>query len=107
MCVGGIYDWMLGNDTVAGLGKPSWVIGDTFLPAQRNVYSVYRQNPPSIGFAQLSDLAVSSSGQNTSSPAATATPQPTEGSLSSYTIIPFSSASLSLIFLFFAFIFVP
>ncbi|KAJ6568774.1 aspartic peptidase domain-containing protein [Mycena capillaripes] len=104
MCVGGIYDWMLGNDTVAGQGKPSWVIGDTFL---KNVYSVYRQNPPSIGFAQLSDLAVSSSGQNTSSPAPTATPPPTEGSSSSYTLIPFSSASLSLIFLFFAFVFIP
>ncbi|KAJ7879486.1 aspartic peptidase A1 [Mycena olivaceomarginata] len=38
-------------------GNPTWVVGDTFL---KNVYSVYRSDPASIGFAQLSDLAGSS-----------------------------------------------
>ncbi|KAF8999685.1 aspartic peptidase domain-containing protein, partial [Cyathus striatus] len=32
-------------------GKMSWVIGDTFL---KNVYSVFRYSPPSVGFAELS-----------------------------------------------------
>ncbi|KAF7362970.1 Acid protease [Mycena venus] len=108
MCIGGLFDWTLSNDTVADKGKPSWVIGDTFL---KNVYSVYRQNPLSIGFAQLSDLAVSLSApedaKNTSSPATTAIPPPTEGSSSSFTLNPISSVSLSLIFLFFAFVVVP
>ncbi|KAJ7906171.1 aspartic peptidase domain-containing protein, partial [Mycena leptocephala] len=102
MCIGGIFDWTVGHGTVVDQGKPSWVIGDTFL---KNVYSVYRQSPLSIGFAQLSDLAVSSSapgnGRNTSDPATTATPPPTEGSSSSYTLNPVSSSSLSFVFLFF------
>jgi len=37
-----------------GSSAPSWIIGDTFL---KNVYSVFRYNPPSIGFADLSPLA--------------------------------------------------
>jgi cathepsin D len=32
-------------------GGPSWIIGDTFL---KNVYSVFRFDPPSVGFAELS-----------------------------------------------------
>ncbi|PPR01067.1 hypothetical protein CVT26_016014 [Gymnopilus dilepis] len=35
-------------------GTPSWIIGDTFL---KNVYTVFRASPPSVGFAQLSTLA--------------------------------------------------
>ncbi|KAJ7929665.1 aspartic peptidase domain-containing protein [Mycena leptocephala] len=96
MCIGGIFDWT-GNGTVpVEQGKPSW----------KNVYSVYRQSPLSIGFAQLSDLAVSSSapgnGRNTSDPETTTMPPPpTEGSSSSYTLNPVSSSSLSFVFLFF------
>ncbi|KAJ7257963.1 aspartic peptidase domain-containing protein [Mycena haematopus] len=101
MCIGAIYDWTLANVTVTDQTKPSWVIGDTFL---KNVYSVYRQNPLSIGFAQLSDLGASSSaprdGQNTSSPAAPATTPAAEGTSSSYTLKPVSSSSLCLAFLF-------
>ncbi|KAK7052115.1 peptidase A1 domain-containing protein [Favolaschia claudopus] len=48
MCAGAIFDLTLGSN--AGGGGPSWVIGDTFL---KNVYSVFRQNPMSVGFAQL------------------------------------------------------
>jgi hypothetical protein len=36
-------------------GSPiSWIVGATFL---KNVYSVYRYNPPAVGFAQLSGSA--------------------------------------------------
>ncbi|KAK7023139.1 peptidase A1 domain-containing protein [Favolaschia claudopus] len=48
MCAGAIFDLTLGSN--AGGGGPSWVIGDTFL---KNVYSVFRQNPMAVGFAQL------------------------------------------------------
>jgi cathepsin D len=33
-----------------GSAAPAWIVGDTFL---KNVYSVFRYNPPSIGFARL------------------------------------------------------
>ncbi|KAJ6551178.1 aspartic peptidase domain-containing protein [Mycena capillaripes] len=54
MCVGAIFDLSGGTDT--GGEGPSWVVGDTFLardPSFKNVYSVFRQNPSSVGFAQL------------------------------------------------------
>ncbi|KAH6916102.1 endopeptidase [Coprinopsis sp. MPI-PUGE-AT-0042] len=38
---------------------PSWIVGDTFL---KNVYSVFRYDPPSVGFAQLSSEALSING---------------------------------------------
>ncbi|KAF8893610.1 aspartic peptidase domain-containing protein [Infundibulicybe gibba] len=45
MCVG----------TITHFGKPShWTIGTPFL---KNVYSIFRMEPPSIGFAQLSAAA--------------------------------------------------
>ncbi|KAJ7100774.1 acid protease [Mycena belliarum] len=56
MCVGAIFD--LTNGGEADLGAPSWVIGDTFL---KNVYSVFRQSPMSVGFAQLASDAASGS----------------------------------------------
>jgi cathepsin D len=58
-CVGGIFDLTLGSDVGGGGGNPSWVIGDTFL---KNVYSVFRSDPPSIGFAELSSAAGGTSG---------------------------------------------
>ncbi|KAJ7028583.1 aspartyl protease [Mycena alexandri] len=54
MCLGGLFDLTLGSNIEANSGNPTWVVGDTFL---KNVYSVFRQNPLSVGFAQLSDLA--------------------------------------------------
>ncbi|KAK7001533.1 acid protease [Favolaschia claudopus] len=48
LCLGGIY--ALGNlDT----SKPYWYFGISFL---RNVYTVFRQSPPSVGFAELSTI---------------------------------------------------
>ncbi|KAF8869556.1 aspartic peptidase domain-containing protein, partial [Infundibulicybe gibba] len=55
LCLGAIVD--LGKGSASRPGDPSWVIGDTFL---KNVYSVFRMAPPSVGFAQLSVAAVSS-----------------------------------------------
>ncbi|KAJ7090940.1 aspartic peptidase A1 [Mycena belliarum] len=54
MCLGGIFDLSLGSNIQANSGNPTWVVGDTFL---KNVYTVFRQSPLSIGFAQLSDAA--------------------------------------------------
>jgi len=57
MCLGGIFDLSQGSSIEANQGNPSWVVGDTFL---KNVYSVFRQDPLSIGFAELSAFAGSS-----------------------------------------------
>lgn len=46
-CIGAFFS--LGTST------PAWIIGDTFL---KNVYSVFRYNPASVGFAQLSETAL-------------------------------------------------
>ena len=55
-CVGAFFS--IGS--VAGTGIPAWIVGDSFL---KNVYSVFRASPPSVGFAQLSDAAGGSSGE--------------------------------------------
>jgi hypothetical protein len=44
-CLGAFFGLDLGSQ-----GGPDWVIGDSFL---KNVYSVFRFTPPSVGFAQL------------------------------------------------------
>ncbi|KAF7783279.1 hypothetical protein Agabi119p4_2655 [Agaricus bisporus var. burnettii] len=54
LCLGGIFDLTAGSNVGPGAGNPGWVIGDVFL---KNVYSVFRAEPPSIGFAQLSSTA--------------------------------------------------
>ncbi|EKM54825.1 uncharacterized protein PHACADRAFT_258950 [Phanerochaete carnosa HHB-10118-sp] len=61
-CVGGIFDLGLGSNISPGSGNPSWVVGDTFL---KNVLSVFRASPLSVGFAQLSSAA---GGSGTPSP---------------------------------------
>ncbi|KAH8995236.1 acid protease [Lactarius hatsudake] len=58
-CLGAIFDITQGTNVTPGQGNPAWIIGDTFL---KNVYSVFRANPPAVGFAQLSDAAGGSSG---------------------------------------------
>ncbi|KAH7885800.1 aspartic peptidase domain-containing protein [Phlebopus sp. FC_14] len=52
---------------------PSWIVGDAFL---KNVYSVFRYSPPSIGFAALSPTALAMNGVNAPPPS------PTIGSIS-------------------------
>ncbi|KAG7093524.1 hypothetical protein E1B28_007198 [Marasmius oreades] len=55
LCVGAFF-------AISGGGSaPAWIVGDTFL---KNVYSVYRYNPPSVGFAQLSAYSLSLNGAN-------------------------------------------
>lgn len=51
-----------------GGGAPAWIVGDTFL---KNVYSVFRYTPPSVGFAQLSATALAMNGVNSAAPTAT------------------------------------
>jgi cathepsin D len=65
MCRGAIFDISQGSDNVAGSSNPAWVVGDTFL---KNVYSVFRSSPASVGFAQLSTAAGGSGTASGSSP---------------------------------------
>lgn len=52
-CLGGFFALTTGDSA------PSWIVGDTFL---KNVYSVFRFNPASIGFASLSDASLAMNG---------------------------------------------
>ncbi|KAF5362015.1 hypothetical protein D9756_002632 [Leucocoprinus leucothites] len=61
-CLGAFFELSGGGSA------PPWIIGDTFL---KNVYSVFRYEPPSVGFAELSSTA------NTLSGASEAVPTPT------------------------------
>ena len=61
-CIGAFYE-IPGNE-----GTPAWIVGDTFL---KNVYSVFRFNPPSVGFAALSTEATSMNGVNAPVPTPT------------------------------------
>ena len=58
---------------------------------QKNVYSVFRATPPSVGFAQLSELALSMNG-NDSIPA----PSPTMGTPAAIVTSPNAALSLHL-----------
>ena len=53
-CVGAIFDLTAGTSITVGSGNPGWVVGDTFL---KNVYTVFRAVPQSVGFAALSATA--------------------------------------------------
>jgi len=61
-CVGAFFDINTNGNA------PSWIIGDTFL---KNVYSVFRYDPASVGFAALSETALSMNGANAQPPSAT------------------------------------
>ena len=67
-CLGGIFDLTQGSSIVSGGGNPNWVVGDVFL---KNVYSVFRANPPSVGFATLSNTATAMNGRLGAAPSAT------------------------------------
>ncbi|KAJ7819089.1 aspartic peptidase A1 [Mycena olivaceomarginata] len=57
-CVGTIVEWNSYEST--NLPGPNWIFGMTFLSLkikQKNVYTVFQQNPPSIGLAQLNVAA--------------------------------------------------
>jgi len=83
-----VVDWVVKEPTtqtcvgtIEGIDLESvtWVLGDTFL---KNVYSVYRYAPPSVGFAQLSP-AVKNAGTTTSVTSLTTTTPSTTNSISS------------------------
>jgi cathepsin D len=61
-CMGAFFSLQTGGSA------PSWIVGDSFL---KNVYSVFRFNPPAVGFAQLSDVALAMNGDNAPVPSAT------------------------------------
>ncbi|KAJ7220700.1 aspartic peptidase domain-containing protein [Mycena pura] len=86
MCAGAIFDLTLGANT--GTGGPSWVIGDTFL---KNVYSVFRQSPMSVGFAQLSGSSGSTGNSGSSGGGSSSNPT-TSASLPGDPGIPGSSS---------------
>lgn len=65
-CVGSIFVY---SGSSSG---PGWIVGDTFL---KNVYSVFRANPPSVGFAALAAGVQSSVTED-------GVPTPTIGSVS-------------------------
>ncbi|CDO69669.1 hypothetical protein BN946_scf184851.g57 [Trametes cinnabarina] len=66
-CVGAFFAL-----NTSGTSAPAWIVGDTFL---KNVYSVFRASPASVGFAKLSDIALSMNGQ------LGAVPSPTVGAV--------------------------
>ncbi|KAF5338652.1 hypothetical protein D9611_012797 [Ephemerocybe angulata] len=62
-CLGAFFE-----NTVGGRA-PAWIVGDTFL---KNVYSVFRYSPASVGFAELSAVALAQNGDaNAAVPSAT------------------------------------
>jgi len=105
-CLGAFFELSGGGSA------PPWIIGDTFLVSQflvvscslpdelyfnyeqKNVYSVFRYQPPSVGFAQLSGTAVDLNGASEAVPSptsatttatvsASSTPSPTSVDVSS------------------------
>jgi len=52
-CVGAIFETTLGDQDNPQI--PQWYIGASFL---KNVYSVFRYDPPAVGFAELSAAAL-------------------------------------------------
>lgn len=82
-CLGAFFE------ITSGSSAPSWIVGDTFLVSpdhtierlkgtmthsrlrQKNVYSVFRYSPPSIGFAELSSVALALNGADGPVPSAT------------------------------------
>jgi cathepsin D len=49
-CLGSIFTFTSTSNSIS----PAWIVGDTFL---KNVYTVFRANPPSVGFAALASDA--------------------------------------------------
>ncbi|KAH8991661.1 acid protease [Lactarius akahatsu] len=69
LCLGGFFEL---SSSQSSSSSVSWIVGDTFL---KNVYSVFRANPASVGFATLAANAQSSV-------VAAGVPTPTIGSVS-------------------------
>ncbi|KAF9442665.1 acid protease [Macrolepiota fuliginosa MF-IS2] len=61
-CLGAFFELSGGGSA------PPWIIGDTFL---KNVYSIFRYQPPSVGFADLSTTVLQQNGVSGPLPSAT------------------------------------
>ncbi|KAJ4470124.1 acid protease [Lentinula aciculospora] len=61
-CMGAFFSLSTGDNA------PAWIVGDTFL---KNVYSVFRYNPASVGFATLSSESLAMNGVSAAVPSAT------------------------------------
>lgn len=61
-CIGAFFISSIGE------GGPSWIIGDAFL---KNVYSVFKYSPASVGFAALSETAIAQNGVKATVPSPT------------------------------------
>ncbi|TCD62856.1 hypothetical protein EIP91_006337 [Steccherinum ochraceum] len=83
-CVGALFQIAGGQNT------PAWIVGDTFL---KNVYSVYRSSPGSVGFANLSSTALAMNGVNAAAPSPTSASN-APGATASGGSSPNSSAAL-------------
>lgn len=84
-CLGAIFDLSLGSNIPSGSGNPSWVVGDTFL---KNVYSVFRADPASVGFAQLSSAAGGSGAPSGNGSSTTTTAGSSNGGSSTKITLP-------------------
>ena len=71
-CVGAFFALDSSESSGSSSSEVSWIVGDTFL---KNVYSVFRANPASVGFAALASNVQSSV-------TAAGLPTPTIGSVS-------------------------
>lgn len=56
-CAGGLFEIDTGGSAA---GAPDWIVGDTFL---KNVYSVFRADPASVGFATLANAGDPTGGE--------------------------------------------
>ncbi|KAF8176802.1 aspartyl protease [Pholiota molesta] len=93
LCIAAIFDLTQGTNIDSNSGNPGWVVGDTFL---KNVYSVFRSNPPSIGFAQLSTLAGGTGSPSGSGAADTSSTGSSSGTTKSGAVSTGASAALVL-----------
>lgn len=71
MCTGAVYIQSLSSSSPV-----QWIVGDTAL---KNVYSIYRFDPPAVGFAALPGAASSASGSTTIPQVSTLPPGYTSG----------------------------
>ncbi|KAF5328166.1 hypothetical protein D9619_013433 [Psilocybe cf. subviscida] len=77
-CLGAFFELQTGSSA------PQWIVGDTFL---KNVYSVFRYDPLSIGFAELSATAIAQNGADAP------VPTPTIGSVTTVSATSTPSAN--------------
>ncbi|KAF5314253.1 hypothetical protein D9619_012012 [Psilocybe cf. subviscida] len=102
-CIGAIFDLDANSNFNPDDGNPAWIFGDGFM---KNVYTVFRADPPSIGFAQLAtnagelgtpsaSLAPSVPATNSAGQSDIITQTATSGAASATTAIGFVTSSVA------------